>query len=157
MCTFSLRKIESSWALKCKVDLIRNKQLKCSTFSEKKKKNPGALQTTRKGRKVNAQQEKTSKIHKCSCIYFNNKVRIKVCVIKIIHAKLIMCLIFPESDLFCSVVLGEAKKRKIDIKPRKRYGTVERECNVFLTLWASNDLCGLLTFLCLMRKSSLLY
>lgn len=78
-------------------------------------------------------------------------------MIKIIHAKLIMCLIFPESDLFCSLGLGEAKKRKIDIKLRKRHEAVERECNIFLTLWASNDLCGLLTFLCPMRKRSLFY
>lgn len=63
MYTFSLRKIESSWALKCKVDLIRNKYLQCSTFYEKKKQ-LGASQTIRKGRKVNAQQEKSSKIHK---------------------------------------------------------------------------------------------
>lgn len=37
------------------------------------KNTTGALQTTRKGRKVNAQQEKTSKIHKYSCICFNDK------------------------------------------------------------------------------------
>lgn len=78
-------------------------------------------------------------------------------MIKIIHEKLIMCLIFPESVLFCFWGLGEAKKRKIDIKPRKRRETVERECNIFLTLWASSDLFGLLTFLCPMRKRSLLY
>lgn len=53
-------------------------------------------------------------------------------MIKIIHAKLIMCLIFSESDFFfCSVGLGEAKKRKVDIRLRKRHGTVERESAMY--------------------------
>lgn len=80
-------------------------------------------------------------------------------MIKIIHAKLIMCLIFSESDfffLFCGVRGSKEKESRYKTQ-KETWDSGERECNVFLTLWASNDLCGLLTFLCLMRKSSLLY